>query len=116
MRNFAISIAAVSAATLIATADADQVDRYLEAQIRALHLSGLSIAVMRDGKLIKTQGYGFANLELKAPATKSTVYEIGSVTKQFTVAAIMLLVEESKLRLDDSVTQFFPKLPRRGVL
>ncbi|MFL6529958.1 MAG: serine hydrolase, partial [Chthoniobacterales bacterium] len=53
-------------------------DRCLEAQIRALHLSGLSIAVMRDGKLIKTQSYGFANLELKAPATKSTVYEIGS--------------------------------------
>jgi len=116
VRNFAISIAAVSAATLIATADADQVDRYLEAQIRALHLSGLSIAVMRDGKLIKTQGYGFANLELKAPATKSTVYEIGSVTKQFTVRRSCCSSKKANSGSTTASRSSFPKLPRRGVL
>src|SRR4051812_7784993 len=77
----------------------------------ALHIPGLSLAVVRDGKVIKAQGYGLANLELKVPATKASVYEIGSTTKQFTAAAIMLLVEDGRLRLEDSVRQFFPDAP-----
>ncbi|MCM2316140.1 MAG: beta-lactamase family protein [Thermoanaerobaculia bacterium] len=89
----------------------DEIDRYVESRIRELHIPGASIAVVRDGKLVKAQGYGRASLELNAPATKSTVYEIGSNTKQFTAAAVMLLVEEGKVGLDDTLTKYFPATP-----
>ncbi|MGZ6135762.1 MAG: serine hydrolase domain-containing protein, partial [Myxococcaceae bacterium] len=89
----------------------DDIDRYLTREMKRLHLPGLSLAIVRDGRVIKARGYGLANLELKAPATTSTVYEIGSNTKQFTAAAILLLVEQGKLGLDDSVRKFFPEAP-----
>jgi CubicO group peptidase (beta-lactamase class C family) len=91
--------------------NADKIDDYVRTQMQRLHIPGVSLAIVRDGRVIKAQGYGFANLELKAPATKETVYEIGSNTKQFTAAAIMMLVEEGKIRLDDSVTKYFPEAP-----
>jgi CubicO group peptidase (beta-lactamase class C family) len=96
---------------------ADSVDEYVSARIRQLHIPGLSLAIVRDGRITKAQGYGFANLELKAHATKETVYEIGSNTKQFTAAAIMMLVEDGKIHLEDSITKYFPEAPEawRGI-
>ncbi len=75
------------------------------------HIPGVSLAVVRDGQIIKARGYGFANVELNAPATKATVYEIGSNTKQFTATAIMMLVEQGKVRLDDGIRKYFPEAP-----
>jgi D-alanyl-D-alanine carboxypeptidase len=92
--------------------EADKIDDYLVAQMRQLHIPGLSLAIVRDGGITKAQGYGFANVELKAHATKETVYEIGSNTKQFTAAAIMMLVEDGKVHLDDRITQYFPEAPK----
>jgi CubicO group peptidase (beta-lactamase class C family) len=79
------------------SAKPDNVDDYVSARMRQLHIPGLSLAIVRDGRVTKAQGYGFANLELSAHATKETVYEIGSNTKQFTAAAIMMLVQDGKL-------------------
>ncbi len=90
---------------------ADTIDDYISGQMGRLHIPGLSLAIIRDGRVIKVQGYGFANLELKAPAQKETVYEIGSNTKQFTAAAIMMLVEDGKIRLEDAITKYFPDAP-----
>jgi CubicO group peptidase (beta-lactamase class C family) len=92
--------------------NADTIDDYITAQLQRLHIPGASLAIVRDGKVIKAQGYKLANLELKGPATKDTVYEIGSNTKQFTAAAIMMLVEEGKVRLEDSITKYFPEAPQ----
>ena len=75
------------------------------------HVVGLSLAVVKDGKLIKAKGYGFANLELKVQATPETVYNIASIGKQFTATAIMLLVEEGKMGLDDKITNHLSGLP-----
>jgi CubicO group peptidase (beta-lactamase class C family) len=96
---------------------ADKIDDYLAAQMRQLHIPGLSLAIVRDGRITKAHGYGFANLELKARATKETVYEIGSNTKQFTAAAIMMLVEDGKVHLEDAITKYFPEAPEawRGI-
>jgi CubicO group peptidase (beta-lactamase class C family) len=91
---------------------ADKIDDYVTAQIKQLHIPGASIAIARDGHITKAQGYGFANLELRSPATKETVYEIGSTSKQFTATAIMMLVEEGKVRLDDTITKYFPEAPQ----
>jgi D-alanyl-D-alanine carboxypeptidase len=104
--SIALLIAGLAASTW-----ADQVDDYIESHMRARHVPGVSLAIIRDGKIVKSRGYGVANLELAAPATTTTVYEIGSNTKQFTAAAIMMLVEEGRIRLDDSVTKYFEDAP-----
>jgi CubicO group peptidase (beta-lactamase class C family) len=94
------------------SAKADQIDEYIATRMSRLHIPGVSLAILRDGRIIKAQGYGFANLELRASATKDTVYEIGSITKQFTAAAVMALVEDGKLHLDDSIAKYFPEAPQ----
>jgi CubicO group peptidase (beta-lactamase class C family) len=94
------------------SAKADNVDDYVSARMRQLHIPGLSLAIVRDGRVTKAQGYGFANLELRAHATKETVYEIGSNTKQFTAAAIMMLVQDGKHHLEDPITEYLPEAPQ----
>jgi CubicO group peptidase (beta-lactamase class C family) len=74
-------------------------------------IPGLTLAVARNGAVVKLQGYGFANLEHEVPATPDTVFELASVTKQFTATAIMLLAEEGKLRLDDPITWHILRAP-----
>ena len=66
------------------------------------------MAVVREGKVVKAAGYGFANLELRVPATPDTVYEIGSISKQFAAEAVMLLVEDGKLNLNDPINKYLP--------
>jgi CubicO group peptidase (beta-lactamase class C family) len=85
------------------SASADVVDDYVAAQLAAQHIPGLSLAVIRDGAVIKTGGYGVANLETRTPASASTVYPLCSVTKQFVAAGILLLERDGKLSLDDPV-------------
>lgn len=72
----------------------------------------LSIAIVRDGQIAYEQAYGEARLEPATPATPAMRYAIGSVSKQFTAAAILLLVEDKKLSLDDRVSKWFPHLTR----
>ncbi len=93
------------------SAKADEVDRYIETQMRNLYIPGISLAVVRDGRIVKAKGYGLANIEANSAATPKTVYEIGSMTKQFTAAAAMMLVEEGKVSLDDKITKYFPDAP-----
>jgi CubicO group peptidase (beta-lactamase class C family) len=96
---------------------ADKIDHYITAQMERLHIPASSLGIVRDGRITKAQGYRFANLELKSPATKDTVYEFGSISKQFTATAIMTLVEQGKVRLDDTITKYFPEVPQawRGI-
>ena len=81
----------------------------------ALTKSGVpsaSIAVVKDGKIVYLKAYGSARLEPKAPATSGMRYSIGSISKQFTAAAVLLLQEQGKLSLDDKVGKFIPDLTR----
>jgi D-alanyl-D-alanine carboxypeptidase len=89
----------------------DEVDRYVETEMRNLHIPGVSIAVVRNGQVIKAKGYGIANIEANSAASSKTVYEIGSMTKQFTSAAVMMLVEQGKISLDDKITKYFTDAP-----
>jgi len=81
----------------------------------ALARSGVpsaSIAVVKDGKIVYLNAYGSARLEPKTPATTGMRYSIGSISKQFTAAAMLLLQEQGKLSLDDKVAKFIPDLTR----
>src|SRR2546422_5183999 len=92
---------------------ADKVDDYVKAQMEQRRIPGLALALVKDGRVTKTEAYGFANLEVKAPAGRETVFEIGSITKQFTAALILMLVEEGKLSLDGQINRFFTNAPQK---
>jgi CubicO group peptidase (beta-lactamase class C family) len=67
--------------------------------------------VARDGKILRAQGFGFSNLEHRVAVKPETIFQSGSVGKQFTATAIMMLVEEGKIGPDDSITKYFPQAP-----
>ena len=90
---------------------ADEVDDYVQTEMRKQHIPGAALAVVKNGGLVKTAGYGLANIELNVPVQPDTVFQIQSVTKTFTATAIMLLVEEGKVSVDDKVTKYFTNLP-----
>jgi CubicO group peptidase (beta-lactamase class C family) len=75
---------------------------------------GCALAVVQNGAVAYTAGYGTANLELDVPITPQTVFDIGSVSKQFTAMSILLLAEDGKLSLDDEIHKFIPELPAYG--
>jgi CubicO group peptidase (beta-lactamase class C family) len=104
-------VVAALAITPPAPAAADSVDDYVRAQMARRKIPGLALAIVRHGQLVKLQGYGLASVELEAPVTADTVFELASVTKQFTAAAIMKLAEEGKVRLDDPVATYLPETP-----
>src|SRR2546428_2877993 len=95
-----------------ATVRADAVDSYVRDATRKQSIPGVSIAVVREGKLLKAQGYGFANVELESPATPETVYQLASMTKPFTAIGIMLLVEDGRIRLDERASAYLDGAPR----
>jgi len=102
-----------SAQTSLQPADpsADPVDAYVHAEMQKRQIPGLALLVVRDGKIERAQGYGFSNVELNAPVRPETIFQSGSMGKQFTAAAVMMLVEQGKLRLDDPLNKFFPDAP-----
>lgn len=92
-------------------ARADAIDDYINSEMQRRHIPGLALAVTRHGKMVKVKGYGVASVEHDVPVTPDTVFELASVTKQFTAAAIMLLVEEGKVRLDDPLPWHLLRAP-----
>jgi CubicO group peptidase (beta-lactamase class C family) len=72
---------------------------------------GAAVLVQRQGRIVLREGFGLANLDQAVPVDPADVFEVGSVTKQFTAAAILRLAEEGKLRLDDPITKLLPDLP-----
>jgi CubicO group peptidase (beta-lactamase class C family) len=73
--------------------------------------SGCAVGVAQNGRVLLTRGYGMANLETGTPITANTIFESGSVAKQFTATAVWLLAMDGKLRLDDPVRKYLPEFP-----
>ena len=90
---------------------ADALDVYVQAQLLKQHVPGLALEVVQNGKVVKQKGYGLADVERNVPVTPDTVFEIGSITKQFTATAIMLLVDGGKIGLDDKISRYRDGLP-----
>lgn len=87
------------------------VDSLVKKEMGKQHILGLSLSIIKNGKLLMAKGYGLANIENNISASKETVYKIGSVSKQMVATAIMLLVQEGKLKLTDSLPKFFREAP-----
>jgi len=109
---------ALAAGTAFAQAQANgdaalsaRVDLAVEAQQKAQKIPGVSLAVCRDGKIMKAAGYGLANVERNVPMTPETVLQTGSVGKQFTSMAAVMLFEEGKMGLDDKIAKYLPESP-----
>src|SRR6478752_2906328 len=98
-------------ASLASAQSPDPVDAYVQNEMQKRHIPGLALLVIRDGHAIKQQGYGLSNVELQVPVKPETLFQSGSVGKQFTATAVMMLVEEGKISLDDSITKYFPDAP-----
>ncbi|HZO86046.1 MAG TPA: serine hydrolase domain-containing protein, partial [Verrucomicrobiae bacterium] len=92
-------------------ANADDVDRYVLAQMEEQHIPGLSMAVLRQSKPVKSQAYGHVELERKIVARRNSVFQLQSITKSFTATAVMMLVEDNKLSLEDKISKYFDTLP-----
>jgi CubicO group peptidase (beta-lactamase class C family) len=89
----------------------DTVTSYVKAEMQRQHIPGLALLVAKDGKIIRADGFGLANVELQVPVKPETIFQSGSVGKQFTATAVMMLVEEGKIGLDDPLTKYFSDAP-----
>lgn len=93
-------------------AAAEPVDDYIAAALARDAIPGLGLTIVRDGQLLRAQGYGLANLEHQVPVHPDTLFKTGAVGMQLTAVAVMLLVEDGKLRLDDSIRHHLPEAPK----
>ncbi|MBK9164777.1 MAG: beta-lactamase family protein [Acidobacteria bacterium] len=98
------------AAQAQATAEA-AVDAFVKAEMERKKIPGVSVAVIKDGKPLVVKGYGLANIEHNVPVKPETIFQSGSVGKQFTAFAIMLLVDEGKIGLDDKIGKYLGEVP-----
>jgi CubicO group peptidase (beta-lactamase class C family) len=90
---------------------ADAIDAFVTAEMTRQRVPGVALVVVRDGRIVKIAGYGVADREKNVPVGPNTVFKIGSVSKQFIAAGIMLLAQDGKLAVDDSVRKFLPDAP-----
>src|ERR1043166_3400983 len=92
-------------------ARADSVDDYVRSEMKKRHLPAVAVVVIREGRVVKEKAYGLANVELNVAADEETLFQIASTTKAFTATAVMSLVEEGKISLDERVRRILPQLP-----
>src|SRR5437870_7458261 len=90
----------------------EKIDKVATDTLARTGVPSASLAIVKDGQVAYVKAYGDARLEPKTPATPEMRYSIGSISKQFTAAAILLLQEQGKLSLDDKVGKFIPSLTR----
>jgi uncharacterized protein (TIGR03435 family) len=87
------------------------IDRFVRDEMQSEQVPGLAVGVYSRGQILLAKGYGLANVELNVPVKPETMFQSGSVGKQFVSAAIMMLVEEGKVGLDESIVKYFPGAP-----
>jgi len=88
-----------------------RVDDYMKAEMQRQRIPGASLAVVKDGQIILAKGYGLANVEHQVAVKPETIFQSGSMGKQFTATAVMMLVEDGKLNLSDPITKYFTDAP-----
>ena len=120
MKRHAMNMAYVSLLLLAMPVSAEprpdtlehKVDHFVAAEMQRQKIPGVAVGVFKAGEPILMKGYGYANVEQRAPVTAASVYHSASIGKQFAAVAIMLLVEDGKLALDSSIRTYFPDAPQ----
>ncbi len=111
MSTLAIGAAAQTPAPSLDAAQTRAIDEFVAKEMARQHIPGLELGIYNRGKILLAKGYGMSNVELQVPVKPETLFQSGSVGKQFVSAAVMMLVEDGKISLDDSVTKYFPDAP-----
>jgi D-alanyl-D-alanine carboxypeptidase len=113
-RNIRVRSILAACLTLLlvpAAAQADRIDDLVRAEMARSNVPGVAVAVIREGRVVKLQGYGFADVERKIEVTPDTIFKIGSVSKPIIATGIMLLAQDGKLSVDDPVSKFLDGTP-----
>ena len=108
----AASTATTPPTVSVPAVDVNEIDTLIQRVVAEKRLVGLNVGVMQDGKVILAKGYGYRSLDPKLPVTPTTMFGIGSVTKQFTCSSALLLEQDRKLSMNDRVAKYFPTATR----
>jgi CubicO group peptidase (beta-lactamase class C family) len=117
LRRFFLPSVCLTLLLAICSTDAESpgtkaaVAEYVRAEMQRQHIPGLSLLVIQDSKIVLAEGFGLSNVELQVPAKAETVFQSGSVGKQFTATAVMMLVEKGKIGLEDPLSRYFADAP-----
>ena len=95
----------------LSTRQVESIDTFVSSEMVRQQIPGVAVGIYNRGHILLAKGYGLANVELSVPVRPETIFQSGSIGKQFVSAAIMMLVEEGKVSLDDSITKYFPDSP-----
>lgn len=107
-----IAFLAIASLLLLASpVHADALDDAIQAEMQRQQIPGLGLAVVKDGKIVREQGYGWANLEHQVLVSEKTIFQSGSVGKQFTAALVLLLEKDGKLKLNDPISKYLKNTP-----
>jgi CubicO group peptidase (beta-lactamase class C family) len=108
-RNLLLSFCLILMTAVVVRAD--DVDDWVKSQMQARHIPAVSIVVIKNGVVLKTAAYGLADMEHNVPAKADTVFKIGSTSKQFIAAGVMLLVQDGKIAVDEKVRTYLKEVP-----
>ncbi|MGZ4789097.1 MAG: serine hydrolase domain-containing protein [Terriglobales bacterium] len=112
MKNkLVVLVLAVVSVCAVAQDVSSKVDDYVAAEMKAEQSPGVALAIVKNGTIVKLKGYGFANLEHMVPVHPDTIFQSGSVGKQFTAAGVLMLVEQGAVGLDDPIGKYFENAP-----
>ncbi len=111
MRYVLTAVFVFSQVLTIAAQSETNVDEFVKQQMEREKIPGVSLAVIKDGKPMIVKGYGLANVEHNVPVKPETIFQSGSVGKQFTAFAVMLLVDEGKIGLDEKIGKYLGEVP-----
>ena len=106
-----IALLMLAVATATQADLSDRIDAIVRSEMTRQRIPGIAVAVVQKGKVVKSQGYGYANVEHAVPVTAETMFQSGSVGKQFTSALVMMLVEDGQISLDASVRDYLTDAP-----
>ncbi len=88
-----------------------KIDNFVKSEMQKQKIPGVSLAVVKNGKIVMVKGYGFSNIEHQVAVKPETIFQSGSVGKQFTATAVMMLVEEGKISLDEKISKYLGDVP-----
>src|SRR5688572_2085087 len=111
MRRLTLTLLVAPTALMAQTRDIGPMVDSIFQRWNSTHTPGCAVGVAQNGRVLLTRGYGMANLETGTPITANTIFESGSVAKQFTATAVWLLAMDGRLRLDDPVRKHLTDFP-----